>query len=114
MNGRLWTKKELRYLKKHYSDTPAWKIASDMGRTKSSICGQVAKLELYKSKEFPVESVSWCALLDRAINESLRKERRPVCAVEHGCWYCDQKYQKQIEVVDRKGGSDEMASLRSQ
>jgi len=53
-----------------------------------------------KLKMIATENIPWCALLDRAINESLRKERRPVCAVEHGCWYCDQKYQKYFVLLD--------------
>jgi len=52
MNGRLWTKKELRYLKKHYSDTPTWKLAEQMNRSKCAIFGQAYKLALKKSEAF--------------------------------------------------------------
>lgn len=46
-----------------------------------------------------IESIPWCARFDSAIDDHLINERRPVCVTEHGCYYCDQKYQKEIEVI---------------
>ncbi len=52
MNGKAWTAKEVRLMRKLYRDTPTFKVAEALSRSERSIYGQAKKMKLKKSKKF--------------------------------------------------------------
>ncbi len=49
---QFWTSADIEYLKKHYGDTATHVIASHLGKSISSVFGQVYKLDLHQSEAF--------------------------------------------------------------
>jgi len=49
---KLWTAKEIKWLKSNYADTPTHKVAVHLGRNKESVFSKVSILGLHKSEAF--------------------------------------------------------------
>jgi len=52
MNGKPWTAKELKLMRKHYRGIPTFKVAALLSRTERSIYQQADKMGLKKSQKF--------------------------------------------------------------